>query len=93
MWLQCFGPITQYELLQQLGMEERVNQLLLHCESEEEADKLIAAATRLVHPEQMGSIYKAMAIVPDSTADEKDGEEGASTKRTQIVPTAFEATE
>lgn len=43
--------------------------------------RLVGEATRLVAPEEMGTVYKAMAITPRGTID---------TERPAFVPAAFE---
>jgi len=62
--VECFGPITQNEFLTNLSIESRLAILLQNCTDVEKAKTLIASFDRLVNHEQMGSIYKALAIVP-----------------------------
>ena len=59
-----FGPITQSTLLLALGLEARVGRLLQSpaC-TPADRERLVSDATRLAHPDQMGGIYKAMALV------------------------------
>ena len=60
-----FGPISQSALLQSLGLEARVNRLLRSLPPGDTASRqrLVDDAMRLAHPEQMGSIYKALALL------------------------------
>lgn len=56
------GPIGQGTFLKNMGIEHRLAALLQSCESEEVQEELFSAYERLVEPEQMGSIFKAMAF-------------------------------
>ena len=59
---QGFGPVTQSQFLQIMGLEARLGQLLANVSSQEEAERLVGEAQRLVGPDEMGQIYKALAI-------------------------------
>lgn len=78
------GPIGQGAFLKNMGIEHRLAALLQSCESEEVQEELFSAYERLVEPDQMGSIFKAMAlthtdigqpvgfeVAPASTMDEQ----------------------
>lgn len=56
------GPIGQGAFLKNMGIEHRLAALLQSCESDEVQEELFSAYERLVEPEQMGSIFKAMAL-------------------------------
>jgi NADH dehydrogenase [ubiquinone] 1 alpha subcomplex assembly factor 7 len=60
------GPVGQGRFLQQLGLGARLQRL---CAGREEAvvQALVGQARRLAHPEEMGGIFKAMAIVPEAS--------------------------
>ena len=74
------GPIKQGIFLQQMGIRERLISLLKACdhdggdgdngddsiEVEKEKIRLINEAKRLVDPNEMGSLYKVLAIIPSS---------------------------
>jgi len=61
--IECHGPISQSEFLSNLFIEARLAVLLNNCLNSNQAQRAISAFERLVEPEQMGSIYKALAIV------------------------------
>ena len=63
--IQAHGPITQERFLKEMGIEYRVAALLENI-SEDSAEKLITSYERLVDPEQMGRIFKALALTSDS---------------------------
>ncbi|MBV9331027.1 MAG: SAM-dependent methyltransferase [Alphaproteobacteria bacterium] len=54
------GPIPQSQFLQQLGIAARADALSRH------SPTIIRDLERLTSPQQMGSLFKAMAIVPKS---------------------------
>lgn len=60
------GPITQGALLLRLGLGERLQRLVDMGGGGDDAaalhERLVGEATRLVHPEQMGGVYKALAV-------------------------------
>jgi len=59
-----FGPVTQGEFLQSLGIVRRTEQLVA---SRKPADlSLWSDVDRLIAPEQMGTLFKALAILPAS---------------------------
>lgn len=65
---KVFGPLTQGEFLERLGIAQRA-QILLKSASDEQRKNLVAAHRRLVHPEEMGQLFKVMcALHPDQPA-------------------------
>jgi NADH dehydrogenase [ubiquinone] 1 alpha subcomplex assembly factor 7 len=46
--VECFGPVSQQALLVSLGIGPRLEALVNGCQTQEEADRLIAGCTRLV---------------------------------------------
>jgi len=64
---KTYGPIAQGQFLQQLGIEARFATLKQAQQKAGNADKvaaLTAAQHRLTAPEQMGELFKALAITP-----------------------------
>jgi NADH dehydrogenase [ubiquinone] 1 alpha subcomplex assembly factor 7 len=57
----AIGPVSQGEFLQRLGLAARLTRAV-HA-TPAERDRLCAEATRLAHPDEMGAIYKVLAIV------------------------------
>jgi len=62
-----FGPITQGGLLAGIGITERAEQLVKAHPAE--ADDLIQATERLIGPDQMGTLFKALAFLPPAITD------------------------
>jgi SAM-dependent MidA family methyltransferase len=62
----CFGPVAQGDLLHRLGIAARAAKLAGKNSTQSEA--LAAATERLTSPEQMGTLFKALAILPANTA-------------------------
>lgn len=60
--VQGFGPIGQGAFLKNMGIEHRLAVLLQNASTEEQQEELFSAYERLVEPDQMGSIFKAMAL-------------------------------
>jgi NADH dehydrogenase [ubiquinone] 1 alpha subcomplex assembly factor 7 len=60
--IKVWGPVTQSDFLLEMGIEARLAQLLLNVNDEQIAAQQIAAFERLISPQQMGTIYKAMAL-------------------------------
>jgi NADH dehydrogenase [ubiquinone] 1 alpha subcomplex assembly factor 7 len=61
-----FGPISQNLLLERLGIHHRAAALARHA-TPQQAEDIRAATERLLHLEQMGTLFKAIAIAaPDS---------------------------
>ncbi len=59
--LKAFGPRDQGAFLSQLGIGARA-EILVQSASEEQAEKLASDVVRLVAPEHMGSLFKALCI-------------------------------
>lgn len=55
------GIQTQGEFLQRMGLEQRTLKLTSKATPQQRTD-LLAASTRLAHPDQMGQLFKVMAI-------------------------------
>lgn len=63
--LAVFAPLTQAQFLQAMGLDTRVA-TLTNATTPAQACDIKAAATRLVAPEQMGTLFKVMAMTaPD----------------------------
>ncbi|KAI5962653.1 uncharacterized protein KGF55_003729 [Candida pseudojiufengensis] len=63
--VQIEGPITQGEWLTNVGIGYRVDQLIKQNSSNEELqDQIYGAYKRLVDDDEMGKIYKFMALLP-----------------------------
>jgi NADH dehydrogenase [ubiquinone] 1 alpha subcomplex assembly factor 7 len=60
--VHAYGPIGQGAFLQNMGIQQRLEMLVENCETDEQASELVTAAERLVQADQMGTIFKAMAI-------------------------------
>ncbi|GBR02206.1 class I SAM-dependent methyltransferase [Acetobacter oeni] len=61
---RCFGPVEQGELLVALGAVERARVL---CDAEpDQAGMVRTALGRLIAPERMGRLFKALAVVSPS---------------------------
>lgn len=58
-----YGPVTQREFLSRLGIVSRADMLAAH--NPAMRDELDAAVERLVGGDQMGLLFKAMAIMPN----------------------------
>lgn len=59
---KTYGPVAQGALLKALGISQRAGRLARH--NAEHADSIAAAVKRLTSPEQMGTLFKALAILP-----------------------------
>lgn len=63
MRVHVHGPVTQANLLRELGIEPRMVSLLANAgEDNEKAEPLISGYERLVEGDEMGTIYKALAM-------------------------------
>nr|CCA26474.1 conserved hypothetical protein [Albugo laibachii Nc14] len=60
--ISSLGPVPQGLFLKTLGVEHRLAVLLENCESDAQAQELYSAYKRLVDSDQMGTIFKVMAI-------------------------------
>ncbi len=83
--LQVHGTVGQGEFLKALGIETRLAALLQADDTtEEQAEALFLAYKRLTEADEMGSIYRAMAMVApvpaagpaDQSEEEEEEEEG-----------------
>lgn len=63
--LSVLGPLPQGKFLENIGLRVRI-EMLKHQNPSEKA-KLEIGATRLTHPQQMGTLFKVMAIFPPSS--------------------------
>ncbi len=59
-----YGPVPQGTFLTRLGAEIRAESLLRNA-SKQQQDEIIAGLTRLVSPNEMGELFKAMSFVAD----------------------------
>ncbi|CAO3637037.1 unnamed protein product [Mucor hiemalis] len=60
--ISVYGPITQKDFLQSLGIQARVEQLFKSAKTSEARKTLLDGAERLMDPESMGRIYKVLAF-------------------------------
>lgn len=58
---RAYGTITQADFLTQMGIELRMQQLAQQA-SPQQKQALAAALKRLTHPEQMGTLFRCLAI-------------------------------
>jgi len=66
--------VSQGEWLMRMGIVPRLEMLVSSDKTDEkQAEALVAAAKRLVEPEQMGQKYKVMAITSQDIRDKVDG--------------------
>ena len=61
-----YGPNTQGAFLAELGLTSRAEQLIKA--NPGAAQSLLTAVARLIGPDQMGTLFKALAILPQSAA-------------------------
>lgn len=59
-----FGPLNQGDLLRQLGIEFR-RQQLTQTAAEDQKRHINSAIDRLIAPDQMGTLFKAISILPN----------------------------
>ncbi|WP_253717271.1 class I SAM-dependent methyltransferase [Sphingomonas sp. AP4-R1] len=64
---RVFGPVEQGEWLIALGISDRSAMLARHTPAR--AQDITAAYRRLTHPEEMGSLFKALAVVAPEWPD------------------------
>ena len=57
-----FGPLSQCNFLADLGLGPRAERLIVA--NPKEACAIAAAIDRLVNPKEMGTLFKALAMVP-----------------------------
>lgn len=60
---RAFGPAAQGDFLQRLGIAERARRLMEKADSRQARD-IDLALRRLIAPEEMGTLFKALALVP-----------------------------
>ena len=60
---RCWGPVDQGTFLLRLGAEARATALVKNASAKENMD-IQRSLRRLVHPLEMGAIFKAVAILP-----------------------------
>ena len=63
----AFGPVTQSEFLRELGVPQRIERLAAR--HPEAAGDLRSGLERLIGPDQMGTLFKALAIMPKTAAN------------------------
>lgn len=63
----AFGPVTQGRFLDRLGVGMRA-QALMRGKGLEEQGRIRAALTRLVAPDQMGDLFKVLALAPKGSS-------------------------
>lgn len=63
--LSVLGPLSQGQFLKMIGIDMRIE--MLKRENPSQKASLEAAAIRLTHPQQMGDLFKVMAIFSPST--------------------------
>ncbi|WP_417317415.1 class I SAM-dependent methyltransferase [Emcibacter sp.] len=59
---RVLGPVTQGDFLTAVGIEQRARSLLLKADEKQKAD-VMSALKRLISPEEMGSLFKVMALI------------------------------
>jgi len=57
------GPVSQGAFLERLGISARMNQL---AQRSKDPDSIVRAHRRLVHPDEMGKLFKALALTPNT---------------------------
>ncbi len=62
----AFGPTTQADLLEDLGTMQRIEQLAAR--HPDAAENLWSRLDRLVNPDHMGTLFKALAIMPKTAS-------------------------
>ena len=60
---EVLGPVPQGAFLERLGMRQRADMLMMNA-TPEQIEEIDAAYQRLTAAEQMGSLFKVMAVVP-----------------------------
>jgi len=60
--LETIGPVTQRDFLLSLGIRERAGQLMESMENIHSAHGFMTGLQRLIDPEQMGHLFKVVAI-------------------------------
>src|SRR5262249_23580094 len=60
----CFGAVSQRDFLCRLGLESRADVLCQKAPDQAAADATRNDPSRLIGPDQMGELFKALAILP-----------------------------
>jgi NADH dehydrogenase [ubiquinone] 1 alpha subcomplex assembly factor 7 len=82
--LTAYGPMPQGHFLLALGLETRLRKLLASPLDELARQNLVLGSRRLIDPQQMGELFKAMALVsPGVPAPPPFGMAGAESNRQQ----------
>lgn len=87
--VKAWGPITQGTFLQRMGLGARLQRLLSSPSASKDPSvqqRLLGEAERLAHPEQMGSVYKVMAVTAGPAVGSGDSTAGTALS----PPAAFE---
>ena len=66
--LPTFGPVAQGDFLRRLGAQERAQALKARASASEKAE-IDAALARLIAPDQMGRLFRAMAVGDNRSAE------------------------
>ena len=74
---RVFGPTGQGDFLQQLGIRQRADMLMTHA-SPPQRHAVDAALQRLIAPDQMGTLFRVMAVGDDRSAAPVGFEPGIS---------------
>eukprot|EP00455_Lapot_gusevi_P051806 TRINITY_DN780_c0_g1_i4.p1 TRINITY_DN780_c0_g1~~TRINITY_DN780_c0_g1_i4.p1 ORF type:complete len:510 (-),score=82.11 TRINITY_DN780_c0_g1_i4:36-1565(-) len=61
-----YGPIPQVQFLSHMGMLSRLENLMNTIEDEEKRNTILSAVERLVDPDQMGVLFKAISLAHES---------------------------
>jgi NADH dehydrogenase [ubiquinone] 1 alpha subcomplex assembly factor 7 len=64
---RVFGPVGQGDFLKRLGIAERAESLMAHA-SPAQRQAIDAALRRLIDPDQMGTLFRVMAVGDDRSA-------------------------
>ncbi|OWZ23838.1 hypothetical protein PHMEG_0001200 [Phytophthora megakarya] len=67
--IKSSGPVGQGAFLKNMGIEHRLAMLLQNTESEKVQQDLFSSYERLVEPDQMGTIFKAMALTHEDVGE------------------------
>jgi NADH dehydrogenase [ubiquinone] 1 alpha subcomplex assembly factor 7 len=64
---RCFGPVGQGGFLRELGIERRAQTLKAYA-TPQQCDAIDAALRRLIDPDQMGTLFRVLAVGDDVSA-------------------------
>jgi NADH dehydrogenase [ubiquinone] 1 alpha subcomplex assembly factor 7 len=70
--ITAYGPITQKDFLQSLGIQARIENLFRNAKTSAARKSLLDGAERLMDPEAMGRIYKVLAFANDKNTEKKN---------------------